>query len=123
MKKTNNRITRINEEIRHELSSILRTGLKDPRVSSMTSVLRVEATPDLKHCKIFVSVLGDEEERKNTEEGLKSSSGYIKGELARRVNLRVTPELHFVMDQSIEYGINMSKLIDNVIKNEGQEKE
>lgn len=123
MKKNNNRITRINEEIRHELSSILRTGLKDPRVSSMASVLRVETTPDLKHCKIFISVLGDEEERKNTEEGLKSSTGYIKGELARRVNLRVTPELHFVMDQSIEYGINMSKLIDNVIKKEGQEKE
>lgn len=122
MKKTNNRITRINEEIRHELSSILRTGLKDPRVSSLASVLRVETTPDLKHCKIFISVLGDEETRNNTEEGLKSSSGYIKGELARRVNLRVTPELHFVMDQSIEYGINMSKLIDNVIKNEGQEK-
>lgn len=122
MKKTNNRITRINEEIRHELSSIIRTGLKDPRVSPMTSVLRVETTPDLKHCKIFISVLGDDEVRKNTDEGLKSSSGYIKGELARKVNLRVTPELHFVMDQSIEYGINMSKLIDDVIKNEGQEK-
>ncbi|PKM96069.1 MAG: ribosome-binding factor A [Firmicutes bacterium HGW-Firmicutes-1] len=122
MRKANNRITRINEEIKHELSNIIRTGLKDPRVTPLASVLRVETTPDLKHCKIFISVLGNEEVRKSTEEGLKSSSGYIKGELARKVNLRLTPELHFVMDQSIEYGINMSKLIDDVINNEGQEK-
>ncbi|PKM50629.1 MAG: ribosome-binding factor A [Firmicutes bacterium HGW-Firmicutes-7] len=122
MKKANNRITRINEEIKHELSNIIRTGIKDPRVTPLASVLRVETTPDLKHCKIFISVLGDEEVRKSTEDGLKSSSGYIKGELARKVNLRITPELHFVMDQSIEYGINMSKLIDDVINNEGQEK-
>ncbi|MBC7958669.1 MAG: 30S ribosome-binding factor RbfA [Vallitaleaceae bacterium] len=121
MKKVNNRITRINEEMKHELSNILRSGVKDPRVSPLASVLRVETTPDLKHCKVFISVLGDEETRKNTEVGLKSSSGFIKMELARSVNLRNTPELHFVMDQSIEYGVNMSKLIDDVIRKDGQE--
>lgn len=122
MRKANNRITRINEEIRQELSNIIRTEIKDPRVTSLTSILRVETTNDLKHCKVFVSVLGDEELRKKTEEGLKSSTGFIKSELARRINLRITPDLHFIMDQSIEYGINMSKLIDNVVKNEEQEK-
>ncbi len=123
MRKANNRITRINEEMKHELSNILRSGVKDPRVTPLTSVLRVETTSDLKHCKIFVSVLGDDAARKSTEEGLRSSCGYIKGELAKRVNLRNTPDLHFVIDQSIEYGVHMSKLIDDVIKSEGQEKE
>lgn len=123
MRKANNRIIRINEEVKHELSNILRSGIKDPRVNPMTSILRVETTSDLKHCKVFVSVLGDDEARKSTEEGLKSSSGFIKKELARSVNLRNTPELHFVIDQSIEYGVHMSKLISDVIKNEGQEKE
>lgn len=123
MKKENSRIIRINEEMKHELSNILRQGVKDPRVHPLTSVLRVETAPDLKHCKIYISVLGDEEARKSTAEGLKSSSGFIKKELARSINLRNTPDLHFVIDQSIEYGVHMSKLIDDVIKNEGQEKE
>lgn len=122
MKKASNRITRINEEIKHELSNIISTGIKDPRIAPLTSILRVETTNDLKHCKVYVSVLGDEELRNKTEEGLKSSLGYIKSELARKVNLRITPDLHFIMDQSIEYGINMSKLIDDVVKNEEQEK-
>ncbi len=121
MKKNNNRITRINEELRQELSAILRSGVKDPRISPLASVLRAEITPDFKHCKIFISVLGDDEVRKNTAEGLNSSSGFIKSELARRVNLRQTPDLHFVMDQSIEYGVHMSKLIDDVLKSEGHE--
>lgn len=120
MKKGNNRITRINEELRQELSSILRSGVKDPRISPLTSVLRAEITPDFKHCKIYISVLGDTEVQKNTEEGLKSSSGFIKGELAHRVNLRQTPDLHFVMDHSIEYGVHMSKIIDDVMKEEGK---
>lgn len=123
MRKSNNRITRINEEMKHELSNILKFTVKDPRVSEMTSVLRAETTPDLKHCKVYISVLGDEEAKKNTLEGLKSSVGYIKNELAKKVNLRNTPELHFVIDESIEYGIHISKLIDDVVKNEGQEKQ
>lgn len=120
MKKGNSRITRINEEIRNELSNILRTA-KDPRISPFCSVLRVETTTDLKHCKIYFSVLGDEEAQKNTLEGLKSSTGYIKSELARTINLRQTPELQFILDHSIEYGIHMTKLIDEVVKSEGAE--
>lgn len=121
MKKNNNRITRINEEIRNELSSIIRSELKDPRIDVMTTVTGVETTPDLKFCKIFVSVLGDEEKQKETLAGLKSSSGFIRNELAKRINLRNTPELTFVIDHSIEYGVNMSKLIDEVNKNNSTE--
>ncbi len=114
MKKNSNRIIRINEEIKHELSSILRDGLKDPRVDTLTSIVHVDTTPDLKHCKVFFSTLGDENKHQETLEGLKNSAGFIRRELATRVNLRNTPELHFVVDHSIEYGVKMSKLIDEV---------
>ena len=89
--------------------------IKDPRINPMTSVTDVIVTPDLKFCKAFISVLGDEESARSTFEGLNSASGYIRRELARSINLRNTPELIFVMDNSIEYGITMSKKIDEVI--------
>ncbi len=82
----------------------------------MTTVVSVEVTPDLKFCKAYISILGDEEAGKATIEGLKSAEGYIRRELARRVNLRNTPEIKFILDQSIEYGVNMSRLIDEVTK-------
>ena len=80
----------------------------------MTSVVSVEVAPDLKTCKAYISVLGDEQSQKDTITGLKSAEGYIRRELARTVNLRNTPEIKFILAQSIEYGINMSKLIDEV---------
>ena len=80
----------------------------------MTSVVSVEVAPDLKSCKAYISVLGDEEAQKNTIAGLKSAEGYIRSRLARTVNLRNTPEIRFILDQSIEYGVAMSKLIDDV---------
>ena len=99
-----------------ELSEIIRTGIKDPRIHPMTSVVSVEVTPDLKYCRAYISVLGNENAAKATIEGLKSAEGYVRRELARRINLRNTPELKFILDQSIEYGVNMSKLIDEVTK-------
>ena len=99
-----------------ELSEIIRTGIKDPRIHPMTSVVSVEVTPDLKYCRAYISVLGNEDAAKATIEGLKSAEGYVRRELARRINLRNTPELKFILDQSIEYGVNMSKLIDEVTK-------
>ena len=81
----------------------------------MTSVTAVDVAPDLKTCKAYISVLGDEESGKNTIEGLKSASGYIRHELARIVNLRVTPQIQFILDQSIAYGVNMSHRIDEVM--------
>ena len=114
MRKNSIKNIRINTEVQKELSIILREEIKDPRINSMTSVVSEEVTPDLKYCKVYISVLGDEESQKNTLEGLKSAEGYIRSQLAKTINLRNTPELTFILDQSIEYGINMSKLIDEV---------
>ena len=91
--------------------------IKDPRINPLTSVTDVIVTPDLKYCKAFISVLGDEESSKETLAGLNSANGYIRRELASSVNLRNTPEITFVLDNSIEYGINMSKKIDDVLGN------
>ena len=105
MRKNSIKNTRINMEVQRELSEIIRTEIKDPRVNgAMTSVVAVEVTPDLKYCKAYISVLGDEERAKDALTGLKSAVGYIRRELAHRVNLRNTPEITFVLDQSIEYG-------------------
>ena len=103
---------------RRELSTILRGGIKDPRVAPMTSVVAVEVAPDLKTCKAYISVLGDEQSQQDTLAGLKSAVGFIRRELARPINLRNTPEIRFVLDQSIEYGVNMSRLIDDVIEHD-----
>lgn len=116
MRKNSIKNTRINGEVQKELSNIIREGVKDPRIHPMTSVVAVEVAPDLKHCKVYISVLGDEQSQKDTMTGLRSAEGYIRTQLARTVNLRNTPELTFVLDQSIEYGVNMSKLIDSVNK-------
>ena len=107
---------RINEEVKKELSNIIRNELKDPRIHMMTSVVSVEVAPDLKTCKAYISVLGDSESAAETLKGLEQASGYIRHELARTINLRNTPELTFVLDTSIEYGNYMSKRIDEVIK-------
>ncbi|MGL5437738.1 MAG: 30S ribosome-binding factor RbfA [Lachnospiraceae bacterium] len=115
MRKNSIKNTRVNMEVQRELSTIIRSEIKDPRVSAaMVSVVAVEVTPDLKYCKAFISVLGDPEAAGNAITGLKNAVGYIRRELARRINLRNTPEISFVLDQSIEYGVNMSKLIDEV---------
>ena len=112
MRKNSVKNTRVNGEVQRVLAEIIRGGLKDPRISPWTSV---EVAPDLKSCKAWISVLGDEEVRKSTIQGLKSAEGYIRRELARTINLRNTPDITFVMDQSIEYGVNMSHKIDEVI--------
>lgn len=116
MRKNSIKNTRINMEVQRELSEIIRLEIKDPRIHPMTTVVAVEVTPDLKFCKAYISILGDEEAGKATIEGLRSAEGYIRRELARRVNLRNTPEIKFILDQSIEYGVNMSRLIDEVTK-------
>ena len=100
------------------MSSIIREDLKDPRIHPMTSVMAVEVTPDLKFAKIFVSVLGDDNEKEKTMEGLKKSAVFARHQLAKRMNLRNTPELTFVLDTSIEYGVTMSKKIDELKEKE-----
>ncbi len=116
MRKNSIKNTRVNAEVQRELSSILRGGIKDPRVAPMTSVVAVEVAPDLKTCKAYISVLGDEQAQEDTIRGLQSAEGYIRRELARTLNMRNTPEIKFVLDQSIEYGVNMSRKIDELTK-------
>lgn len=112
--KTNNRMIRINDEIKREVSEIIRSELKDPRVGVITSVIKVETTNDLKYCKIYVSILGDDEQKKETMEGLKNASGFIRKQIAVRINLRNTPELKFVLDNSLEYSFKISKIINEI---------
>lgn len=114
MRKNSIKNIRVNEEVYRELANIVRGEIKDPRISPLTSVVSVEVAPDLKTCKAYISVLGDAEARKQTYQGLKSAEGYIRTLLAKRINLRNTPAITFVMDNSIEYGVNMSKLIEDV---------
>ena len=116
MRKNSIKNTRINSEVQRELSSIISRELKDPRIHPMTTVVSVEVTQDLKYCKAYISVLADEEQAKDTIRGLKSAEGFIRTQLAKKINLRNTPEIFFVLDQSIEYGVRMSKLIDEVTK-------
>lgn len=114
MRKRSIKNVRINSEVQRELGNIIRGEVKDPRISPMATVVAADVTPDLKYCKVYISVLGDEEAANNTIEGLRSAVGYIRGRLARSINLRNTPEITFILDQSIEYGVRMSRLIDDV---------
>ena len=116
MRKNSIKNTRVNAEVQRELSNIIRSGIKDPRVAPMTSVVAVEVAPDLKTCKAYISVLGDEKMQQDTIRGLQSAEGYIRRELARTINMRNTPEIRFIVDQSIEYGVNISKKIDEVTR-------
>ena len=121
MRKNSIKNTRINGEVLKELSSIIRNEVKDPRIAPMTSVVSVEVAPDLKTCKAYISVLGDEKEARDTLAGLQSAEGYIRRQLAAGVNLRNTPEIKFILDQSIAYGVSMTKLIDDVMRNMNRE--
>ena len=112
MRKNSIKNTRINGEVQKELSTIIRNEIKDPR----TSVMAVEVAPDLKTCRAYISVLGEKEAKEATIKGLNSAEGYVRRQLARNLNLRNTPEIRFILDESIEYGVNMSKLIDDVTK-------
>lgn len=117
MRKNSVKNTRINGEVQKVLAEIIRGEIKDPRIHPFTSVVAVEVSPDLKTCKAWISVLGDEQAITDTLAGLKSASGYIRNKLAKTINLRNTPGITFIMDQSIAYGVNMSKKIDDVMKN------
>ena len=122
MRKNSIKNTRVNAEVQHELANLIREGIKDPRIHPMTSVTAVEVAPDLKTCRAYISVMGNEEAKKNTIAGLKSAEGYIRRQLAKNINLRNTPEIRFILDESIEYGVAMSNLIDEVTgKEEVQE--
>ena len=123
MRKNSIKNTRINGEVQKELSTIIRNEIKDPRIHPMTSVMAVEVAPDLKTCKAYISVLGEKEAKEATIKGLNSAEGYIRRQLAKNLNLRNTPEIRFILDESIEYGVNMSKLIDDVSKKDNSHRQ
>ena len=114
MRKNSIKNIRINQEVQKELSNLIRTEVKDPRISPLTTVVNVEVAPDLKTAKVYISVYGDEKAQTDTVKGLKSAAPFLRSQLAHNMNMRNTPELHFIGDQSIEYGVNMSHLIDEV---------
>lgn len=111
-----NRLGRINEEVQRELSALIPT-VKDPRVTGLISVTRVETTPDLRYAKVYVSVL-DKTEVSGVMKGLKSAAGYLRGGLSRTLNLRYTPELIFERDDSIDHGAHILEMLrdPNVVK-------
>ncbi|MBR5421281.1 MAG: 30S ribosome-binding factor RbfA [Lachnospiraceae bacterium] len=114
MRKGSVKNTRINSEVQKVLAELIRSEIKDPRVPEFTSVTDAEVAPDLKSCKVWVSMLGDEDTLEAGLEGLRSAEGFLKRQLARELNLRNTPELIFLPDTSIAYGNRMSQLIDEV---------
>lgn len=108
-----NRVERISEEVARELAQLLR-DVKDPRVSqTMLSVVRCEVTNDMRWCKVFLSALG-EYDKKQLKQGLKSCSGFLRRELAQRLSLRYTPELVFVMDESIAHGAHIAAVLNTL---------
>lgn len=109
------RTDRISEEMKKEISRIIQSELKDPRLPQMTSVISADVTRDLRYAKVYVSVLGSEQEEKDAIEGLKSASGFIRREIGRRLKLRYTPELLFELDHSIERGVYITKLINDTM--------
>ena len=117
MPSNNNRLGRIDEEYRKELSQIIGYELKNPNVTGMISVTKVKVTTDLKYAKIYVSILNSKN-IKETMDGLKKSSGFIRSELAKRINLRNTPELIFEIDDSIEYGAKIDSILKEILPEE-----
>lgn len=115
MPKNNNRFERINEELKKEISNIINYELNNPNVTGLISVTKAKITPDLKYAKVYVSILNSKN-IKETLAGLKKSSGYIRSEIAKRINLRITPELIFELDDSIEYGAKIDSILKDIIK-------
>jgi ribosome-binding factor A len=105
-------MVKINDEIRHCLCEILQLELHDPRISSITSVLRVKTSSDLEHCLVYVSVL--DEKKDETIKTLNNASGFIRKLIAQKLNLRLTPEFKFILDDSIEYSIKINDLLNKI---------
>ena len=123
MRKNSIKNVRINAEVQRELSNIIRNEVKDPRIHMLTSVVSVIVAPDLKTCKAYIRVLGSTEEGEATVAGLKSAEGFIRSQLAKNLNLRNTPQIQFILDQSIEYGVNMTRKIEELAEEERHEED
>lgn len=116
-KKNSNRMDRVNEELKKEISQIIDKDLKNPNITGIISVTKVKTSPDLKYARVYISLLNCKS-KKNTLEGLKNASGYIRTEIAKRVNLRYTPELVFEIDDSMEYGDRIENILKEIMPKE-----
>ena len=119
-RKNSNRMDKINEELKKELSVIIDNNLKNPHITGMISVTKVKTSPDLRYARVYISLLNCINV-KETLDGLKSASGFMRTELARRVNLRYTPELRFEIDDSMEYGARIENILKEIIPNKDEE--
>lgn len=118
--KNQNRLGRIDEELKKEISTIINYELKNPNITGLISVTKTKITPDLKYAKVYVSILNSKN-LKETFANLKKSSGYIRTEIAKRINLRITPELVFVLDDSMEYGAKIEQILKEIMPKENDE--
>ena len=114
-KKQTNRMSKVDEEIKRELSVIISQDLKNPNITGLISVTKVKTSPDLKSARVYISILNSKS-KKNTMQGLKNASGFIRSELAKRIVLRYTPELIFELDDSMEYGAKIDNILKEIIK-------
>lgn len=114
-KKDSNRLNRIDEEMKKEISHIITYDLKDPNITGLISVTKVKVSGDLKYAKVYVSML-NAKDKKQVLAALKKSAGFVRTEVAKRINLRTTPEIIFIFDDSIEYGARIDTILKNVIK-------
>lgn len=118
---TEQRAYRVAEEIKREVSDIIRNDVKDPRVKGMISVTGVDATRDISHAKVFVSIFGSDEEQQDTLAALEKAAGFIRSEIGKRIRLRHTPELSFQLDRSISYGAHINDVLRKIERNDGSE--
>ena len=114
-KKNSNRMQKVDEEIKREISKIIDQDLKNPNITGLISVTKVKTSPDLKTAKVYISILNSKS-KKNTLQGLKNASGFIRTELSKRIVLRYTPEIIFEFDESIEYGARIDSILKDIIK-------
>lgn len=121
MRKMQYRSHRLSEELKREISKMILEEIKDPRIKAMVSITDIEVTKDLRYAKVYVSIYGGEEEKRETFEGLKSAAGYIRHEIGRRIKMRYTPEIIFELDHSIEYGAKISEILKELNKQEGDD--
>lgn len=108
------RMIRVNDEIKKELSQIFRVGLKDPRFGGMVSVVRVETSADLKFSKVYVSILGTDEQKQGSMEAINSARGHLRSQVASAINMRQTPEFTFILDESLDHSDRINQLLDDI---------
>lgn len=112
---SNSRMNKIDEELKKEISNIISTELKNPHLTGLISVTKVKTTPDLRFAKVFISMINEKSKKENLSI-LKKSSGYIRSAIAKKVNLRYTPELVFEFDESLEYGSRIDEILKDITK-------